>query len=251
MDRGGWHDLVDVIRRLQAPDGCPWDRSQTAATLRPYLLEECCETLASIDANEGVDEELGDLLFVLLSIAELRMRTGGKGADAVAAGAAAKMRERHPDLFEGTGPTSDGSMASWEARKARQDRSALDGVPKTLPGLLRAHRVGEKVAARGFDWPDPGAVRAKLDEELAEMDAALAAGNSLEIEEELGDVLFTLAQVARHAGVSGEDALRGALAKFEGRFRIAEADIRRDAYEGREPDVLDTYWRRAKATWRA
>jgi MazG family protein len=246
--------LLDLVTRLRGPGGCPWDRAQTPETMRPYLLEEAHEVVAAVDAGDTAlaRKELGDLLFLVVSLSAMYEDAGAFTFDDVVRGVVAKMVARHPHVFDPNHrPASDeGALDTWEARKAkeRDAGSALDGVPAALPALLRAHRIGEKASRVGFDWPDRAGVRAKVDEELAELDEALAAGDPAHVSEEFGDVLLALANLGRFLPTSGEDALRQATSKFERRFRWVEADL---AASGRSVhdvglDELEAAWQRAK-----
>lgn len=249
--------LVEVVARLRGEGGCPWDRAQTLETLRPYVLEEAFEVVEAIDARDPAElrKELGDLLFQVVILSRIAAEQGDFTIAQVVAGVARKMVARHPHVFDPAHVhvRDEGSVAAWEARKARErlatGGSALDGVPDALPGLLRAHRVSEKAGAVGFDWPDAPSVRAKIDEELAELDEAMADGDPDHIGEELGDLLFAVVNLGRHLPVSAEDALRMATRKFERRFRAVE---RRLAAEGRtvhdaDPAELERLWQAAKA----
>lgn len=250
-------ELVDVMRRLLAPDGCPWDRDQTLASIRPYLVEETYEVLEAMEEGTPADhrEELGDLLFQIVFQAALREAEGAFDIDDVVRAVAHKMIRRHPHVF-GDLKVSGSSevLAKWDQWKAEEHaeqgkrRGTLDGIPKALPALLQAQRLGEKAAKVGFDWPDVGGVREKLDEELGELDAALAQGDARAIGEELGDVLFTLTRLASKLGVDSEDALRACMGRFRARFEVMEA---RAEGEGRALptltlDELDALWRAAK-----
>ena len=227
-------ELVDIVARLRGEGGCPWDRAQTPATLRPYVLEEAYEVLDAIDRDDPslLREELGDVLFQIVLLAQMHEERGTFHIEEVVTAIRQKMIDRHPHVFAdgslepkgGVDPAEVG-LAAWERRKAEErgaEQSVLDGVPQALPALLRAHRVSEKAAATGFDWPDVRGVRAKLDEELSELDAAIATGGEEAIAEELGDVLFTLVNLGRHLPVGAETALRQATTKFEARFRQVE-----------------------------
>lgn len=234
--------LVAVMNRLLAEDGCPWDREQTLATLRPYLIEEAYEALEALDSGDvaGHRDELGDVLFQIVFQAALRARQGAFGIDDVCAAVEHKMKSRHPHVF-GDAVVKDSAevLKNWGALKAAEHaragkaRKTLDGVPASLPALLRAQRLGEKAASVGFDWPDIAGVREKLAEEIAEFDAALAAAPHTPrsaaaqqaIEAELGDVLFTLTRLASKLGFSPEDALRGAITRFCDRFSAMEERV--------------------------
>jgi MazG family protein len=251
----GFDDLVEIVRRLRAADGCPWDRAQTEASMRPYLLEEVHEVLDAIDRgdDDALERELGDLLFHVVFLSRLAEDRGAFDLDRVIAGIAAKMYYRHPHVFDPDhrGPRDTWGIAAWEDRKATErppGTSVLDGVPQALPALLRAHRVSEKAAAVGFDWEDPAGVRAKLDEEVAELDAARAQGDRAATAAELGDVLFTAVNLARHLGVAPEDVLREATNRFEGRFRRVEAALQAEGRQVRGTDMatLEALWQKSK-----
>jgi ATP diphosphatase len=226
--------------------------------MRPYLLEEAHEVLDALDgvgAPGGLGplrEELGDLLFQVYFLARLAEEQGAFDIEAVAEAVVTKMIERHPHVYGGETGAGDvaGTVGAWEARKAarRTTGSRVDGVPSSLPALLRAHRVGEKVAHVGFDWPDLSGVLAKVDEERAELDEALASGDPAAIRHEYGDLLLACASLGRFLGIAGEDALREANARFEGRFRKVEASARAAgvAMEEAGLDRLESWWQDAK-----
>jgi MazG family protein len=250
----GLDDLIAVVARLRGDGGCPWDRAQTEGTLRPYLLEEAHEALEAIDRGDAnaLKEELGDLLFIVTLLARMAEERGEYGIADVASGIAAKMVARHPHVFDPAHVRTgdEGGIEAWEARKARarEGRSALDGVPDALPALLRAHRIGEKASKVGFDWPDRSGVRKKVAEELQELDEALAGGDEAQITEEFGDLLFALANLGRFLPVSSEDALRMAIRKFEKRFRAVEEGARADgvALHDLGAEALEARWQRVK-----
>lgn len=265
-------ELVAVMQRLLGEGGCPWDREQTHATLRKYVLEEACEVMDAIDeldderapsakSAEHLREELGDLLLQIVFHAELARQERAFGIDDVVAGIVDKMVRRHPHVF-GAGeqaealPEVGGSakqvLENWEILKARErkDRGVLEGLPRSLPALVRALRIGEKVARVGFDWPNMDGSRAKVSEEIAELDAAIASGSQDRIEAELGDVLFALANLARHVGVDPEAALRRTSDEFTARFSHVESRVREHHggfSKGALPLAqLDEYWDEAK-----
>lgn len=250
-------ELVAIMQRLLAPDGCPWDREQTFETLKGFLIEEAYEVLEAIDAGAPAEhcEELGDLLFQIVFQAELRAAEGHFGIEDVVAAVATKMRRRHPHVFGETKVKDSAEvLANWGKIKAAEHegkgkpRRTLDGVPKDLPALLRAQRIGEKAAAVGFDWPDAKGVRLKIDEELAEIEAAVKSGDPAAVEHEVGDLLLAVSRYAAKLGVAPEDALRSALRRFQDRFEAMEDAV---AAEGRELkdcslDTLDRHWNRIK-----
>lgn len=245
--------LVEIMQRLLAPDGCPWDREQTLESLRPYVVEEAHEVVDAIDrgAPEELREELGDLLLQIVFQAELARAQGWFGPDDVVRAICEKLVRRHPHVFgdqkvSGTAEV----LANWEQIKAEEKagRGVLDGVPKALPALLRAARVGEKAARVGFDWPDLSGARAKVDEELAELDAAMRADDRERVEHELGDVLFALVSVARKLDVDPEAALRGTLDRFGQRVRWVETHVKEQGQDlaGVDAAALDRLWQAAK-----
>lgn len=247
-------DLVAIVARLRSEGGCAWDRAQTERTLRPYLTEEAYEVLDAIDRGDDANlvKELGDLLFIVVMIARMAEERGAFSLADVARSVSGKMIDRHPHVFDAahvmTG--TEGGAHTWEHRKSRErvGGSALDGVPDALPALLRAHRISEKASKVGFDWPDRTGVRMKVDEELAELDEALASGDEAAITEEFGDVLFSLVNLGRFLPAGSEDALRGATSKFERRFRDVEADLLADGLSMHEVglDALELRWQRVK-----
>jgi MazG family protein len=251
-------NLVGVMQRLLAEDGCPWDREQSLQTLRKYTLEEACEVIDAIDSGskEAHREELGDLLLQIVFQTELTRREGSFGLDDVVEGIVHKLVSRHPHVFgDVEASTSDEVLANWEKLKAREKsgRGLLDGLPRNLPALLRSQRIGEKVERVGFDWPDVAGSRAKVTEELGELDQAIASGDAGAIEDELGDALFALVNLARHVKVDAEGALRRTADKFATRFKHVEARVKEehggwgDASSGNLPlEVLDRYWEEAK-----
>lgn len=238
--------LVALVARLRGPDGCAWDRAQTPASMRAYLVEETYEVLDAIDQEnaQALAGELGDLLFLVALLARMHEEQGAFDLAACADRVITKMVRRHPHLF---GEATE--RPGWETLKLKEGRtSLLEGIPAALPALLRAQRIGERAAEVGFDWPDAKGVRSKLDEELTELDAAVAARDPQAIADELGDVLFTLAQLARHHGLRAEDVLRAGTSKFERRFRSVEriAASEGRALAGTPASTLDGWWRRAK-----
>jgi ATP diphosphatase len=248
------HELRAVVARLRAE--CPWDRAQDLRSMRPYLLEEAHEVLDTLDEFEGsphkLKEELGDLLFQVYFLARLAEEQGAFDVEAAAGAVVAKMIARHPHVYGGADAGAglgQGTVGAWEARKAAtRGGSRVDGVPKGLPALLRAHRVGEKLAHVGFDWPELAGVLAKVDEERRELDEAIASGDAAAIRHEYGDLLLACASLGRFLGVAGEDALREANARFEGRFRKVEASAAAAGVRLEEAGLerLEAWWQEAK-----
>ncbi len=222
--------LVDLVARLRSPDGCPWDREQTPASLRSHLLEEAHEAAEAIDAAdwEALSGELGDLLFEVAFLVRLGEEAGRLSRAGVVAGIEAKMIERHPHVF-GQAPAADAQAVerAWERRKAAEvqaGRSLLAGVAGSLPALLVAYKLTRKAAGVGFDWPDAGAVLDQVEEEISELRAAAVRDGAATpaVAGELGDLLFSVANLARHLGVDPEAALARANRKFRRRFGEVE-----------------------------
>ncbi len=258
--------LVGVMRRLLAPDGCPWDREQTFESLRRYVLEEACEVIDAIDAGDrkAIREELGDLLLQVVFQAELARGEGAFAIDDVVSGIVDKLVHRHPHVFgDLDAKDADEVLRNWEKIKAveKQGRGLLGGVPRSLPALTRAQRVGEKVSRVGFDWEDPAGSRAKVAEELSELDRAIVSKDKSAIEDELGDTLFALVNLARHVDVDAEGALRRTIDKFTRRFAHVETRVAAEHGGWGDPTAaggsktiplttLDGYWEEAKAAER-
>jgi ATP diphosphatase len=238
-------DLVEVMRRLRDPEtGCAWDREQTFATIAPYTIEEAYEVADAIARNDLAElkDELGDLQLQVVYHACIAEELGAFSIADVLASICAKMIRRHPHIF-GDAAESPG----WEALKAaerdeREDTSALAHVALALPALKRAEKLQSRAARVGFDWPDLSGPRAKIDEELAEIEAAASDG---ERAAELGDLLFSVVNYARHLGIDPESALREASARFERRFRKVETLSERPL-KGMSIDELETLWQQAK-----
>lgn len=254
--------LVSLMRRLLAPDGCPWDREQDYQSLRGYVLEEACEVIDAIDSGNRAElmDELGDLALQIAFLAELGRRDGAFGPDDVMRAICEKLVRRHPHVF-GTVEVSgaDDVARNWDAikRREKKDRPLLDGVPRSMPALERAQRIGERVSRVGFDWPDAAGSRAKVGEELRELDEAIASGDESKIHAELGDVLFALVNLSRHYGVRAEQALQTTSNEFRRRFDHVERRVKerhgdwpRDEHgkpsAGLSLEELDTYWEEAK-----
>ncbi|HXU72910.1 MAG TPA: nucleoside triphosphate pyrophosphohydrolase [Polyangia bacterium] len=250
-------ELVEIMDRLLAPDGCPWDREQTLQTLEPYLIEEAYEVLEAIDLDDPREhcEELGDLLFQIVFQSALRAREGKFGIDDVVRAIATKMTRRHPHVFgEAKVKDAEEVLANWGKLKEAEhkekgiQRRALEGVPVNLPALLRAQRIGEKAAAVGFDWPDVAGVREKIDEEIREIDEAISGGDPAQIEHEIGDLLLAVSRFSAKLGVAPEDALRSALRRFQSRFEAMEDRVisRGDKVGDTPLEELDRIWNEVK-----
>jgi MazG family protein len=254
--------LVAIMQRLLAPDGCPWDREQSYASLRKYVLEEACEVIDAIDSGrpEALQDELGDLLLQVVFLGELARRDGKFGPDDVVRAIIEKLVRRHPHVFgEVEVSGSEEVLTNWDKIKLQEygDRGVLAGLPHSFPALARAQRMSEKVSKVGFDWPDARGSRDKVAEELGELDEAVAGGSKDRIESELGDVLFALVNFARHQGVNAEVALRKTADRFSGRFAHVEKRVNeqhggfpRDKdgkpSAGLPLETLDGYWNEAK-----
>jgi len=255
--------LLRIMARLRDPrTGCPWDVEQTFATIAPYTIEEAYEVADAIQRGDmgALREELGDLLLQPVYHAQMAAEAGLFGFDEVATAIADKLEARHPHVF---GDAAVAGVASqnraWESHKAEERRrkaeaagrapSVLDDVPLALPALTRAEKLQKRAARVGFDWPDTAQVVAKIEEELGELRAEMAAGAPApRLTDELGDLLFAVANLARHLGVDPEAALRGTNAKFEHRFHAVEAGL---AARGKTPDQasldeMEALWQAAK-----
>ena len=241
--------LVAIMARLRDPlTGCDWDRVQTWDTIAPYTIEEAYEVADAIERADMADlkDELGDLLLQVVFHARIAEEAGDFALDDVIAAICDKMERRHPHIF---GDVKNGGHHLWEQIKAAErgakqaGAGALDGVALGLPALLRAEKLQKRAARTGFDWPDPGGARAKIDEELAEVEGAETPEHR---EEEIGDLLFAVVNWARKLGVDPEAALRSANAKFEGRFKAMEAEAG-DAFAGLGLDAQEALWQKVKA----
>ena len=263
--------LVEIMRRLRAPDGCPWDREQTPASLRPFVLEETYEVLEAIEHGTPQDlcEELGDFVFEAVFLARMHEEAGLFSIGDVVDGIADKLVRRHPHVFErGDGQealTSGQVLERWEELKARERalagkkapekkaKTTLSGVPKTLPSLLRAYELSSRAAAVGFDWAKATDVLDKIDEEVAELRHEVesgATGDLSRAEDEMGDLLFSIANLSRKLGVEPEAALRRASEKFSARFGQMEATLAARGVSLPEAslDEMEAEWQRAKET---
>jgi tetrapyrrole methylase family protein / MazG family protein len=250
-----FHDLVKLMQKLRAPKGCPWDRKQTHTSLRPFLLEETHEVLEAIGSRrpEKLKDELGDLLFQVIFHAQLEAEAGHFDIYDVIRQSIAKMKRRHPHIFGGKRlRTSRQVLENWEEIKRRErggsGASLLAGVPRTLPALIRAHRVQAKAARVGFSWSRIEEAMAKVDEEMGELQEALLSGRARRISEELGDAIFALVNLARFAGANPEDALHQAVGKFIRRFSKLESSAKRQGgnFSNYSAAELLDLWKRTK-----
>jgi ATP diphosphatase len=237
-----FEDLVALMDRLRDPGGCPWDREQTYETLRGYLLEECYEVVEALDRGDrsGLREELGDLLFQVVFLSRLAKEGGHFDALDVVREIGAKMIRRHPHVFGADRlGDSDEVLRRWEEIKRSEKAalgsppapSVLDGVPRALPALLKSERLGKKASRVGFDWNRAEDVMEKVEEEWDEFRRAIDSGDRTRVAEELGDLLFSIANLARKLRLDAEKCLEGANAKFERRFRRLEGLLRERSLE--------------------
>ncbi len=261
MSNAGIEGLLEVMRRLRDPEtGCPWDKDQTFATIAPYTIEESYEVADAIQRNDLRDlkEELGDLLFQVVFHARIAEEMGLFDFNDVAAGMSEKLIRRHPHVFGDAGDrTAEQQNTEWEIikaaeRKAKEKHGLLDDVPVGLPALTRAAKLTKRAARVGFDWPSTQEVLDKLDEETEELKVEIAKGDVQKSHEELGDILFVLANLARKLDVEPENALRMTNAKFVRRFETIEAEL---AKIGKTPDQsdlaeMDALWNAAKVAER-
>ena len=258
-DRFG--ELVQIMARLRGENGCPWDREQTHASIKPYLLEETYEVLESIDENDPakLEEELGDLALQVVFHAQMADEAGLFTIADVLRGINEKLRRRHPHIFgDVKADTAQEVLFNWEQikklerEKAQGRASLLDGVPRELPALLRAHRLQEKASRVGFDWNEARQVFQKVEEELAELRAAMESEQPDRMEAELGDLLFSLVNLGRFIAVNPEEALRKTIARFIARFQYIEEELaRRGTAPGQVTlEEMDALWAEAKAKGR-
>ena len=252
-----FQELLAIIARLRAPDGCPWDRAQQKADIGCYLIEEAYEVLEALDGSspENVREELGDLLFQIIFLARMAEEAGEFNIPDLIGEITAKMIRRHPHVFgDATVASVEEVRTNWEQIKAEvehkeQKKSPLcDGIPRSLSTLARAQRITARAAEAGFDWPAAAGVLNKVEEELAEFRAALKTKNPERMKDEVGDLLFTLVNLCRFARVDAEAALRASLRKFTDRFSHIEREL---AAQGKTPEdsslaEMDRIWEEAK-----
>jgi tetrapyrrole methylase family protein/MazG family protein len=245
--------LVDVMKRLRGKGGCPWDREQNHESLKPYLIEEAYEVLDAIDKNndKALREELGDLLLQIVFHAQIAAEENRFTIEDVAAAIVEKLRRRHPHVFgEITVKDSDEVLRNWEEiKKGEGKESVLSGVPGGLPALLRARRVQEKAKRVGFDWDSIDGVMAKVNEEMRELKEASESGDRARVDEEFGDLLFSLVNFSRFLRVDAEDSLRKTIDKFSSRFQRMERLARekgKSSLESCSLEEMDRLWEEAK-----
>jgi tetrapyrrole methylase family protein/MazG family protein len=254
--KNNFNDLVELMERLRGPDGCPWDQKQTSGSLKPFLIEECYEVVDALDEGspDHVKEELGDLLFQIIFHARIAEENDQFTINEVIATSIEKMTRRHPHVFGDARLTTDKAvLANWEEIKKKEKgykdrKSILEGVPRHLPSLLRAHQLQARAARVGFDWSKIDEALPKLDEEMAEFKESLKNKDAAGIEEELGDIFFMLVNISRFLGVNPEEALRKTISKFIYRFRFIEEHA---ANAGRSLndmslDEMESLWQESK-----
>lgn len=247
-----FRNLVVLMARLRGKDGCPWDKEQTHQSLRQYLLEEAHEVLEAIDENndQALKEELGDLLLQVIFHAQIASENGRFDIAGVIDAISEKLIRRHPNVFGDVKINSaQEQIINWEKLKKQEGKtSALDGVPKALSSLLRAYRIQQKAAAVGFDWPAVDPVWDKIREEIDELRQASENDQPDQLEEEFGDLLFSLVNVSRFLGVNPEDALRRTVEKFISRFNKLEEEFAREKKELRQASLeeMDAVWEEIK-----
>jgi nucleoside triphosphate diphosphatase len=257
---GTIEDLLAIMRRLRDPkSGCPWDLEQNFATIAPYTVEEAYEVATAIEANDlpALKDELGDLLFQVVFHSQMAAEAGAFAFGDVVRAVCEKMIRRHPHVFgNGNAKTPGAVTLAWEdikrqereAKPASGPKSLLDDVPRALPALMRAVKLQNRAATVGFDWPNAHLVADKIAEETRELAEAVDSGKSPKVAEEFGDLLFAVANLARHLKLDPEDALRAANAKFIRRFKVIEAGLEA---QGRKPedatlDEMEALWVKAK-----
>ena len=256
MEPKRFEELVALMMKLRAPGGCPWDREQTLETLRPFVIEEAYEVVEAIDSGnrDSLREELGDLLLQSVFIAEVAREEGTFDIGDVIGSIHHKLVRRHPHVFaDFVAKDADAVLSNWEKLKSREreakDQGVLSGVPVSLPALLKAHRLTEKAARVGFDWEKTSEIFDKIEEEVTELREAVERGERSHIEDELGDLLFALVNIARRMGIDSENALQQTNRKFTRRFEHIESSLRQ---KGRTVDSaslaeMDELWNEAKA----
>ena len=259
MAKRSFDELVALMAKLRGPDGCPWDRKQTFDSLKPFIVEESYEVVDAIDKNDraALAEELGDFLLQAVFVAEIAQEEKSFDIDDVITAIYNKLVRRHPHVFgDVEAKDAEHVLVNWEKLKNEErkaeNKSVLAGVPQSLPALLKASRLTEKAARVGFDWRRAEDVLAKIDEEVQELRDAIVGKNPQEIHDEIGDLLFSIANIARKLDMNAEEALQSANRKFTRRFEAMERSVRG---EGRNLDQLtleqmDVLWDEAKAAER-
>jgi tetrapyrrole methylase family protein/MazG family protein len=257
--------LAEIMAHLRGPEGCPWDKEQTVESLKKYLLEEVYELIESLEGHstEKIKEELGDLLFQVFFLSHIFKEQGLFDVQDVAKMIGDKLVRRHPHVFGNKKATnSEEVLDIWTEEKKKEngdtngqpkeDRSLVDGIPKHQPSLLRAQQISTRVARSGFEWENTQAVIEKLHEEIGELQSAISLKNETQlsdnITEEVGDMLFTIVNIARHLKIDAEFALHKTCDKFEKRWRCVEADLAKKGISAKESNIeeLEAFWQQAK-----
>ncbi len=247
-------ELIRIMAALRAENGCPWDRQQTRQSLKPFIIEEAYEVLDAIEADNAdeLKEELGDLLFQIVFQCRIAEEQGEFGLQDVIDGISNKMTSRHPHVFGNADIRTSGEvLIKWDEHKKREGKqrdSILDGVPGTMPALLRARKLQDRAAKVGFDWQRIDDVLLKLDEEVLEFKEAVKKKQEYNIEDELGDILFMIVNISRFIGVNPEDALRKTISKFISRFRYIEISAAEKGEKLSDMSLaeMDVLWEEAK-----
>ena len=250
--------LTEIVDTLMGENGCPWDKVQTRESLKPYLVEEAYETLEALDNNnpEEIKEELGDLLYQVLFHAKISENKNEFNITDVVESISHKMVHRHPHVFkEENLETPEEVVTQWEEIKSKEKgkanrESVLDGIPRHLPGLLRAQKLQKKAAKQGFDWDKIDDVFDKLDEEVAEFKEAVLSGKETDMTSELGDIIFVLVNIAKFKKIDAEEALRATNNKFIKRFQHIEAKVAKCGKTLKKTSLeeLEKYWQEAKGS---
>jgi len=250
-----FEELVSLMKTLRGPGGCPWDREQKMEDLKPFVIEEAYEVVDAIDqGNRGeLREEVGDLLLQVIFISQIAEEENSFTIHDAVTAVHDKLVRRHPHVFADViADTSEAVLVNWEKLKSKErsgeNKGVLSGVPGSLPALLKASRLTEKAARVGFDWQSTEDIFTKMDEEVAELRAAISSGDKSEMENELGDLLFTITNIARRLGVAPEEALQRTNRKFISRFESIEAKLRATEreFDGMTLEQLDRLWDEAK-----
>lgn len=260
---GSFEELVEIMKKLRAPGGCPWDKKQTLETLKEYVIEESYELIDAIDSRDvkNICEECGDLLLQIVFIAQIAAENDWFEVQEIIESLCDKLKRRHPHVFGDLKVRdSEEVRRNWdmiklqERESKKEEPSRLTGIPRSMPALLRAYAIQERAAKVGFDWEkgnlDP--IWAKIDEEIRELRKALDEGDAGEVKEEIGDLLFAVVNLSRHIGVNPEEALQGANEKFSARFRFIEESVegKGRSFDEYSLDELETLWQSAKKAQR-
>jgi tetrapyrrole methylase family protein/MazG family protein len=248
-------DLVELMAMLRGENGCPWDKKQTKASIKPYIIEEAYEVAEAVDEQDPrkIQEELGDLLFEIVFYAQLLSEEDGIDIYDIIKMIHTKMVRRHPHVFGDINvKDADEVLVNWEQIKQEEKKaernSVLEGVPKNLPSLLRAHRIQSRASNVGFEWENIQQILEKLDEEFYELRHAYKEGDIEQIEDEFGDVLFVMVSIARFLKINPDDALQKAIKKFTTRFQCIEQQMKAEGKEWKDmgPEEMDRMWEASK-----